>query len=80
MGSRLGGIRRLSVEAGIEGDDGVDGQHELPGASRVGNRATFPQSIRHDHLLGRAIVALVDIRRLHVELDAQLLEDRVPLR
>ena len=59
---------------------GVNAQHEALGSDGRSGRQRLAEGIAYDHLGGRPVPHFLDVRRVLLELDAELGEDRYPLR
>jgi hypothetical protein len=72
---RRAGVGRLAEDDAVDVDLGVAGEHEL-----TVNRARLAERVLEHDRARIAIRQLLDIGRPDVELDPELLEDRLPLR
>jgi hypothetical protein len=73
--ARLGLVGRLSEDLAVDVDLRVAGQDAL-----ALDGARLEQGVLEDDLARVTVCQLFDIRRADVELDPELLEDRLPLR
>ena len=76
---RLRFVGGLAVQPGAEADERVDAEDERAGHSR-GHRGGLAERVLERDLVRRAVLQLLDVGHLDLELDADLLEDRPPLR
>jgi hypothetical protein len=70
-------VARLAEDPVVERDDRVDAEDDRPGAR---DRPRLAQRVELGDRARLAGGVLLDVRRLDRELDAELLEDRPPLR
>jgi hypothetical protein len=71
----LGLVGRLAEYDPVDVDLGVAGEDQ-----RAIDRARLPERVLEDNLARVAVCQLLDVRRADVELDPELLEDRLSLR
>ena len=79
----LGGVRLvagLAVNRAVEGDEGVDGQDRRPLGRLGGDRLRLAPGVLAGDLDRVALGELLGARDDRAERDAELLEDRPPLR
>jgi hypothetical protein len=75
--TRLRRVARLAEDPVVERDDRVHAEDDRPGAR---DRLRLAQRVELGDGARLAGGVLLDVRRLDRELDAELLEDRTPLR